>query len=196
MSKRFFHISALVTVLLSLASVPAYAQTDAPKLELGAQFSLMRLRDLGETDPGVGGRITYNFNDNIAVESEFNFFPRDLGFSQYRSQGLFGVKAGIRSNTAGIFAKVRPGFMRFHEADSPIGCIGIFPPPLACKLSAGSTQFALDIGGVFELYPSRGTVVRFDLGDSIIRFGGPILGAPDGFTSHNLQFNVGFGFRF
>jgi hypothetical protein len=55
---------------------------------------------------------------------------------------------------------------------------------------SGATEFALDIGGVFELYPSRRVAFRFDIGDTIIRFGGL------GFTSHNLQITTGVALRF
>ncbi len=196
MPKRVFRILATATVLLLITNVLAHAQSTAPKFEIGAQFALTRLRDLNETDFGVGGRITYNITDNIGVEGELNFFPRELvGFalSSFRTQGLFGVKTGLRSERAGIFAKIRPGFLSFNKRDDVL-CSP--PNSLACVNGRGATYFALDLGGVFELYPSRRVVVRFDLGDTIVRFGRPVLEAPDGFTSHNIQFNVGVGFRF
>ena len=182
MSKRLFPILVAATVLLPLAAVLAQAQsrTDTPKIDVGAQFVVTRLRDLDDTNAGVGGRITYNFTENIAVEGELTFFPKDMGSLATTSsyQGLFGVKTGWRSEKAGIFGKIRPGFMRFDR-----------PSP-----ALTSTQLAVDIGGVVELYPFRRSVVRFDIGDTIINFG-PDLVTPS-FTSHNLQFGVGYGFRF
>ena len=56
--------------------------------------------------------------------------------------------------------------------------------------SERATEFALDYGGVLELYPSRHVALRFDVGDTVIRFGNL------GFTSHNLQITPGVAFRF
>jgi hypothetical protein len=181
MSKRLFRILVAATVLLPLAAVLAQAQArnDTPKVDVGAHFVVSRLRDLDDTNLGVGGRISYNFTDNIAVEGELTYFPQDLGTIATSSyQGLFGVKTGWRSEKAGIFGKIRPGFMRFDR--------------LAPALT--STQLAVDIGGVVELYPFRRSVVRFDIGDTIINFGTGLVATP--FVSHNLQFGVGYGFRF
>jgi hypothetical protein len=61
--------------------------------------------------------------------------------------------------------------------------------------TASATEFALDIGGVFELYPSRPVAFRFDVGDTIIRFSGGSVGRLQA-TSHNLQIAVGVAFRF
>ena len=58
----------------------------------------MRLRDLDTTDLGVGGRFTYNVNDQLGVEGEANFFPQeeDRFFKGGRkTQGQFGVKYGF-----------------------------------------------------------------------------------------------------
>jgi hypothetical protein len=182
MSKRLFPIFLAAAVLLPLSAVLAQAQSrsDTPKLEVGGQFVVTRLRDLDETNAGAGGRVTYNFTDNIAVEGEFTYFPQDLSSLGTTSsyQGLFGVKTGWRSEKLGLFGKIRPGFMRFDR-----------PTP-----ALTSTQLALDLGGVFELYPSRRSVVRFDIGNTIINFG-PDIATPS-FLSHNLQFGVGYAFRF
>jgi hypothetical protein len=74
------------------------------------------------------------------------------------------------------------------------------------------TAFALDLGGVVELYPSRRAVVRFDFGDTLISHPSRVFiniipgpGGPgteearthfNGETTHNFQFSVGFGIRF
>jgi hypothetical protein len=87
----------------------------------------------------------------------------------------------MRSEFAGIFGKIRPGFMRFTENEPSIP----FIPP-----TPGATEFALDIGGVFELYHTRRVAFRFDIGDTIICFGGL------GFSSHNLQITTGVVLRF
>jgi hypothetical protein len=72
-------------------------------------------------------------------------------------------------------------------------------------------NFALDLGGVLELYPSRRWALRLDIGDTVLRrhlpttttlttsppISATVLPAPDLiFTRHHLQINAGVGFRF
>jgi Outer membrane protein beta-barrel domain len=206
MLTHFFR-TLTVTVLFSLTAVLAYAQSDTPKMEVGVQFGLTRLRDLGETDTGMGIRLTYNLTNSIAAEGEFNYFPKDLTvptvsgadltYSKNRTQGLFGVKyTFLRGDKFGIGGKLRPGFMRFNGSGGAIDS----DPTVLGQIAGGSTNFAMDIGGVFEYYPAKNFVVRFDLGDTIIRFKGLAIdnngNLSNGFTSNNLQFNAGIGFRF
>jgi hypothetical protein len=190
MRKMFFFVMAAIALLLMVPSQNAQAQSrsEAPKVEVGVQYTFLRLRDFDTNTSGVGGRVTYNVTDNISVEGEMNFFPQKfVNFStldptstdSQRTQGLFGVKYGMRSEKAGIFGKIRPGFVHFGEGTSVLG-----------GTSPGATEFALDIGGVFELYASRHLALRFDVGDTIIRFGNL------GFTSHNLQITPSVAFRF
>jgi len=193
MRKMFFLVLAAVALLLMVPTQNAQAQprSETPKVEVGAQYSLLRLSDFDTTDNGVGGRVTFNITDGFGVEGEVNFFPEGrINFANLsssdsrRTQGLFGVKYGIRSDKAGIFGKFRPGFMHFGQGT----------PLPGVPASAGQTAFALDIGGVFELYPLRSVALRFDVGDTIIRFNNIPLTAP--FNSHNLQISTGVGLRF
>jgi len=187
MHKKLFLGGIVALIFLPFLNTQAQAQHSAPKLDIGGQFSYIRFRDLDVNDVGVGGRITYNINDLIALEGEVNFFPKDRSDffeSGRKTQALFGIKTGFRSNAAGIFAKVRPGFIHFtRDFDG-------FPE--------SHTDFALDVGSIVELYPSKRTLVRFDVGDTIVKFGDRIgpLGPIGAFTSHNLQFSAGFGVRF
>jgi hypothetical protein len=227
MLRAIFLTFALVAVsLLSFAKVSA--QSDEKKFEVGAQFSVLQAPTrtltnsaLGTTSEnhateyGFGGRIGYNLSRNFALEAEGNFFPRDRDVQGgQKIQGLFGVKAGKKFDKVGVFAKARPGFIRFEKGDyrfGPGGCILIFPPPLACFQPVAKTNFAFDVGGIIELYPSARTIIRFDAGDTIIRFGArtvaasnPALPPPAGLvaipraaeTKHNFQGSVGVGFRF
>ena len=192
MRKMFFFVLAAAALLLMVPAQNAQAQgrSETPKVEVGAQYTLLRFRDFSVTDSGVGGRVTYNVTDNIGIEGELNVFPQKrsnsltvfpLFVDSTRTQGLFGVKTGLRSEKAGIFGKIRPGFVRFGDS-------GVVP-------GLGFTQFALDFGGVFELYPTRSVALRFDVGDTVIRFTNPNL-VSSTFNSNNLQISTGVAFRF
>ncbi len=194
MRKMFLFVLAAAALLLMVPAQNAQAQgqSETPKVEVGAHYTLLRFRDFGITDSGVGGRVTYNIADNIGIEGELNFFPQKrtndivpgLFVDSTRTQGLFGVKTGLRSEKAGIFGKFRPGFVRFGESN-------IAGVPLTPSI----TQFALDFGGVFELYPTRSVALRFDVGDTVIRFSNPTL-VSSTFYSNNLQISTGVAFRF
>ena len=220
-------ISALV---FGLTFQNAFAQSDEKKFEVGGQVSVLQtathslnpgpgfsLSETKESEFGFGGRFGYNISNHFAIEAEGNFFPRDRDLQGGRKiQGLFGVKAGKKFDKVGVFAKARPGFIRFERGDyefGPNGCIAVFPPPLACYRPVAKTNMAFDVGGVLELYPSARTIIRFDAGDTIIRFGdrlvaatNPAIPPPSGLnlvvfpvsaeTKHNFQASVGVGFRF
>ena len=163
------------------------------KFEVGVHFSMLSYDDYGDHqfEPGVGGRLTYNFNDNLAVEGELNFYPRshegDPTVSGRKTLALFGVKAGGRKGRFGFFGKARPGFIHFSRR-LEFSCIDAGEGD--CSLS--NTNFAFDVGGVTEFRLSPRTLLRFDLGDTIIR--SSIIGSYK--TTHNLQLNAGVGFRF
>ncbi len=210
--KQYFFTFSSAALLVALFFIPALAQSgEVPKVEVGAHFSLIRLfeetpifppadgpvtgyrRDY-KTNVGFGGRAGYNLTKQIALESEINYFPQDYNRVTINAvEGLFGVKAGWRGKKVGAFGKARPGFFHYEE---PIVCI-----TTPCN-NPTFTNFALDLGGVLEFYPSRSLVTRFDLGDTMIRQQritgsfGPVLPAAKDVFHHNLQFSAGVGFRF
>jgi len=195
--KRIVFVTLLLAAILIINKQPALAQSEESKVEVSMHFTTLRLTEFDRTDPGIGSRIAYNLNKNIALEGEINFLTRDIASSDSRTQGLFGVKAGWRADRFGVFAKARPGFVHFGQ--KPLVCPAVFPPPLSCTVG-GTTPFAFDLGGVLEIYPSRHTVLRFDGGDTMIRyerfFGPASDGGAEHFVSHNPQFSVGVGYRF
>src|SRR6185295_13542945 len=108
----------LTTIFLLLISSPTMAQSTASRIELGPQVTTLTLFDEAGgdvTEPGFGGRITYNVNRKLAFEAEGNFFPNKnvfFGLGGGRAvQGQFGVKVGQRFSKFGVFGKVRPGFL-------------------------------------------------------------------------------------
>ncbi len=199
LSKRIIFAAFLLAAFFIINKQAALAQSEESKVEVGMHFTTLRLTEFDKTDPGVGGRVAFNLNKYLAIEGELNFLPRDLIISDNRTLGLFGVKAGWRSDRFGVFGKARPGFVHFSRTEVPVVCVASDPPPLSCTVG-GTTPFAFDLGGVFEVYPSRHTVLRFDGGDTMIRYkrfrGFSLGGGLEHFISHNPQFSVGVGYRF
>lgn len=92
-------------------------------------FRYKPLADSHQTEYGFGGRFTYNFNKNVAVEAEANYFPIDrlartgreseriVGTSEFfrfflepqgrKFQAVAGPKIGYRWKKIGLFGKVR-----------------------------------------------------------------------------------------
>ena len=194
-----------IVALLALIAFKANAQSPETKLEVGAQstsLTIFQPEFFGDlTQPGFGGRVTYNITRTIAADAEINFFPQKAGFffGEGRAvQGQFGIKAGKRFKKFGVFAKARPGFLSIDDA------FGLDPNGPTGGLSLPSsihrrTLFTTDIGGVLEFYPGKRTIVRFDGGDTIIRYGPEFdfFDFPDTHakTKHNFQLTAGVSFR-
>lgn len=220
MYKSVFITAAALIFIFTIAPYATHAQEhDAPKVEVGTQFSSLSITpptSIGtENAPGFGGRITYNFNDHVAVEAEGNFYPTST-LQNYVTGGRaeqmqFGIKVGKRFEKFGVFAKARPGFISFGEAQKvtqlPVVSGGVVDI-INTFTDERKTHFTTDVGGVLELYPSRRVLVRFDFGDTIIRYGehdeiGPTLLNPFGAVfrapaeiKHNFQFTGGVSYRF
>ena len=202
-----------VLAVITFASVTV-AQSKKDKVEIGVQSTSLTLFDpdfpFDQTRPGVGGRVTYNFNRSIAAEAEVNYLPQTncqfFCSDDDVIQAQFGVKLGKRFKKFGLFGKVRPGFLTVDEGlsfrDSVVIVDGV--PNFVPKFERTFT-FTIDAGGVLEFYPSKRMVVRFEAGDTIIRhpsrFDVNFSEAP--FVreirppkfNHNFQFTAGVGFR-
>ena len=246
--KFFLILFTVICVLQQSGDVQAQsANGDDRKFEVAGQFTLLTtsivtqvnevsvqcvtppcppstvvLSRTRKTQPGFGGRISYNLNSIVALEAELNLFPGADSVTEpeefndgYFLEGLFGVKAGKRFEKVGIYGKARPGFLYASksvlELRPDTGCIAIFPPPVGCFQPTGKNSFALDVGGVVEIYPTSRTVIRFDFGDTIVRLSerdiSTIFTRNGSFprfvawrmpaeTTHNFQGSVGVGFRF
>ncbi|HKQ04947.1 MAG TPA: outer membrane beta-barrel protein [Blastocatellia bacterium] len=209
MKKSLCSIALMCLFALAL-NASADAQTDPPKYEAGGQAYLLRVVPLNDFNGlhsnligGFGGRFTYNLTRVIGLEAEVNRFPKreDAFGLGKKTQALFGLKAGIRHNWVGVFAKLRPGITHFSEESfyCPDGAS-------SCGLHSNNL-FTLDVGGVVEFYPSRRWLTRIDVGDTMVHVAdrqviltpstGPVIQFTNaGGTTHNLQVGVGIGFRF
>lgn len=162
-------------------------------------------------EPGIGARFSYNFSKNVAGEAEVNWFVKREDVVQIpppnvsawqggqKLQILFGPKIGYRNKKIGVFGKVRPGIIHFVEYPVVTFLQQVPPgqPFFSAQQPRRATFFNIDVGGVFEYYPSKRTILRFDAGDTIIRYNAqrPKEINPS-FTRHNFQMSLGFGFRF
>ena len=202
------------SVIFSMYSQVFAQSQDLPKFEVAAEFTTLERDDFParRTEPGFGGRFTFNFNRVFSLETAGYFFPKRC--SNCREPGrvtevLGGVKVGKRFEKWGIFAKARPGVASFSEGDFDVVPQG---PNFFEIRRKRLTSFAMDIGGVLEFYPSKRIVTRFDAGDTIIHFKrrtaqfeifDPVTGSfqivpfiSPARTTHNFQFAASVGFRF
>ena len=217
-------ITLLVSSLcLSFFALSVNGQTEEPfKFEVGGHFTTITKPSFnnGDTEPGFGGRFTYNINRTFAIEAVGNFFPHSCqfcgGFNGDNggniTQGLVGVKIGKRFEKWGIFGKARPGVVSFSKGDNRFV---LTPPGSAFPVEIQRnrlTNFAFDIGGILEFYPTKRLVTRFEAGDTLIHYHSrpvnglaidPVTGVitlipfniPSD-TRHNFQFVAGIGWRF
>ena len=210
--------SLLLAILLCLLfATHAISQSqNPPKQEVAAEFVSLSRDDFNgiRTEPGFGGRFTYNVTRNIGIEAVAYFFPRscfDCLNNGRITEVVGGLKAGKRFDTWGLFAKARPGIVSFSKGHSNIIDAPQTPAfPFVFEVKP-LTNFAADLGAVLEFYPSRRIVTRFDAGDTIIShrqrtqnsfrfdpmtntFSLVPLRVP-GRTTHNFQFSASVGFR-
>ena len=140
-----------------------------PHFELGVAATGIHLSD--NNNFGVGARAVFNFNSFFSLEGEGNFLLNDAPpklFSGGRAiEGLFGPKIGLRTDSVGIFAKVRPGVISFSNT---IQGIVVNPTlPFSFSVQTGRlTEPALDLGTVIEFYPAKHWAWRTDIGDTMV----------------------------
>lgn len=200
--------SCAALVFLTAAAVPATeAQTRHPRFGLGGQVTILGQSGAEGTSAALGVRATLGLSRWISLDAEFNVAPHDdigsstsagagdlgLVFLRRRVEGFVGASIGVRDERVGVFVKARPGVMRLVntgvECRSDVCVLTQFVVP------ENSTEFAFDVGGVLEFYPSARSVARFDIGDTIIRHRS--IAPPCGVcTNHNLSVRLGFGLRF
>ena len=209
---RTLFLVAVTTVLMTPAAVFAQSQ-DLKKFEVAAEFTTLERDNFTSqrTEPGFGGRFTYNLNRVFALEAAGYFFPKRCFQCRNNgriTEGLAGVKVGKRFEKWGIFAKARPGVVSFSEGTFNVVDNPANPAfPFQFELNR-LTTFATDIGGVIEFYPSKRIVTRIDAGDTIMHFRrrttntvilNPISLVPitiPARTTHHFQFMTSVGFRF
>jgi hypothetical protein len=218
--KRKSVLSTIIGMVVLLTCLTVKAQSNSSvevrKFELAADFSTITY-EAGQSEVGFGGRLAYNLNSHIALEAAGYLFP-DCQFCSRRSgqtmEGLFGVKIGKRFDKWGIFGKARPGVISSSQGQFETQSLTTAAtiPPSFFFTQKRLTNFAADIGGVVEFYPSKRIITRLDFGSTIIHYGrhtinfpvfDPVTGAftlqPSTTPAQNrgtLQLMAGVGFRF
>jgi len=186
-----FRFVIVLLIFFTVLSTAGAAQTERP-LEIGAQFSVLDVKPLEEGAGSVGTRASYDLSFKkitVAPEIEFNYFPQNPSGNFGETQLLAGVRTGVKLGQFGFFLKTRPGLVHFGGDD------------FKERNHGGSTNFAVDVGGVFEYYISSRVALRLDWGDTMIRFPNPIVTAtiPPVKAAgwyHNFQGGGGVSFRF
>jgi hypothetical protein len=195
--------------LLTLDVGTTLAQPAAPRVTLGAQVQVLTLEN-SDANVGLGGRVTVDVTPWLSVEGEYQFIPRDqlevtdgaiggqrlgIRYHRRRSTALAGIKAGYRGQRVGVFGKVRPGVTRL--TDRGVECLGDVCIAALLAVPQYRNEFALDVGGVVEVYASPRWLARVDVGSLIVRHRSTAPPCPVGYcTSSNLAVSAGVGVRF
>jgi hypothetical protein len=190
---------------LLFLSTLAWTQDSPGRFEAGGSFSAIRL---GGGQFGPGADAGFNITRHIALDGSFSWLPT-IPAQGTVITGLFGVKAGVRNQRFGYFAKVRPGFIMFGRElrDETV----FFDPATGLNPVARTgrqTEKALDYGGVMEFYPAHHWTLRWDAGDTVLfRERGPTITLVNNGiatqiftnpprTTHQFQFSTGIRYRF
>ena len=200
-------VVASLVVVLAFVAGSAAAQTAEKRLEVGGHVSALRIGEIGNTNAGIGGRVSYDVFRWLAVDGQVDYFPKDrldvgngpivtLGLHYYRRrlEGFVGPKIGLRRERFGLFGTVRPGFA--HLTDTGMKCTGEMCALALFVRPDYQTEFALNYGGIFELYPTARAVLRFDAGSTAFRHRS--IGVPPcrECTTQNFATSLGMGFKF
>jgi hypothetical protein len=124
---------------------------------------------------GPDARYTWNLSPSLAVEGSVGYIAGyqeiDDNNNGHELLALGGVKAGWRGRRIGFYGKMEPGLSSWSTGLTtflPLTWSGIGPPPNFKEVNARRTDFTVDLGGVFEAYPTPRTIIRLDLGTTLI----------------------------
>ena len=170
--------------------------------EIGTQYTNITLPvvthnclNCRQYNSGTGFTFDWNPARSFGLDSSVNFFPGQGGASPM-IEGLFGAKLGHRWHSWGLFGKVRPGFIYYENA----------APRLGLSDTRSLTRFASDFGIIAEVYASRHSTLRFDVGTTLVRYLSDRPEPPPPLpsllsnqlivTQGNFQLSAGYVYRF
>lgn len=188
----------VVSILAFVLLLPAAGH--AQELQAGVSYTLLSLSYPDQIPNGFGGWVSWDLVDasadpslTVGLDAALNVFPEDHPIIGRQVQLVGGVRGGLRTNRLRALGRIRPGVVTFSErfiAPDTV-CIAIVPTPEECLVD--ERNFAVDAGVTLEWLTSERLVLRFDLGDTLIRFNRE---ARDASWTNNLQFAAGAGWRF
>lgn len=210
---KLMNIAVLVAATVSLAIMTSAQETKPeaniiivwPKLEIGADFSYLRLAATspftkGHSLRGGGGFLVYNWNEYLGLEGEVQVYTSNkAGFTipptpqfpsglQGSAQGnmvtyLFGPQFKVRSHRVQPFAHLLVGGAHTNIYDLAIKPL-CQPTGGSCTTSAPTANsFALDFGGGVDIPIVNAISLRPVQVDYVLtRFSNP-------FTGSNIQNN-------
>ena len=185
-----------------IEGVPTKSAFDAGVL-LALQLKEHLLLSNVEPDRGIGAWVSWNFSKYVSWDTGAFDFPHDDHTASIQDGGtsldaFSGVKAGLRRDKFGIFGKVRPGAVVFSRTEDRI----FITSTSAVISNSKLPSFALDTGGIVELYPSRRFIIRAEAGNvSIFYPAKTTYGQGEAFHSPGTErasvlFLLGAGWRF
>ena len=169
----------------SHAAISSQAQTFT-RFEIGGQIT--NCIDCDAAQLAIGPEATLNFNQHFALDSSLVFSPKTPDFigeteGGHSVQFLTGAKASIRSPRLTLFAKARPGFVRWDHAITGVTSTN----PI--EFSFGSRMyFALNFAGGVQVAISPRIRLDAELGDTRFRLTN-ILG-----HENNVQISTGISY--
>jgi hypothetical protein len=183
------------------------------KWEFGPQFTttFMQRRASAtgvQTEPGAGGFLSYQIFRFLYADGAVTYYPRgsEAGFQDGGTllQGVFGLKGGIRRDHLGLFGKLRPGFVRSSNVVTGFQQVTVGGVPEIREILDTYHTFAVDFGGVIEVYATKRQLIRFDLGDTHLYYhttlinngDGTVTTLPGGTRQHSIQMSVAYAWRF
>lgn len=137
------------------------------------------------------------------------------------TEGLFGFRLGPTTRRWGLYSVVRPGFVNFGSVlgqselqatpastlFTPVAAIGApqitariayqvpgSSDPVAVLGLTSATYFAFNYGEAIEYRPTKHAALRFDIGDTIVKYPNATLGTP--LHQHNFEISEAIIIRF
>jgi hypothetical protein len=182
---------------------------------------------------GIGAAFTYSPLRYLGLDSEYTFYAKNdflqplpnsysIGnppiSADYRTANyngpehvaLFGIRAGVQTKKIGLFVKARPGFAAFHPVYDclPVANVNDYTVNAMDRCSeTRMLNFAMDAGGVAELYLPHRAFIRLDAGDTYLKYGKTtmlFLGSTTRWINHtygeddrhHFQLKLGLGIKF
>src|SRR5579883_1017746 len=172
---RFLRLPLLLIFALLFARASAAQQYTSQEIGLGvvAQTASSYQENTSYVGSrhifaGPQGRYTYNLSPSLAIEGSVGYLPGYqstlAGDNGHELLVLAGVKAGWRGRRFGLYGKIEPGISSWSPG---LILYKVGPGMQPQEFSQRRSNFTLDYGGVFEWYPTRRTIVRFDLSQTL-----------------------------